>query len=752
MNNLHPTYLEGTVLIVDDTPANLRLLSQMLAKQGYKARVATNGPRALESAGANPPDLILLDILMPEMDGYQICEYLKANEQTRDIPVIFISALGDTEDKVRAFAVGGVDYVTKPFHTEEVLARVKTHLALQHAHRQLQAKNYQLNQEVVERKQAEEALARYAREMEALYDTSLEINIQLDISALLYTIVRRAVGLLDTHGGDLFLIQPDGETLKMVANYNRPDGNLKITLSLGEGVAGRVAQTGEPLIVADYENWAGWANDKSIIDCPKRILSVPLKRRDQVVGVLNVFGVKQIGEFSQNQVQLLQLFASQASIAIEKIELYEADRHQTEQLEALHQVSQDLATLHNLDTLLNQIVEHALKLSGREIAGISLYRPDREVLEWVVSVGESQTPVGLIFTYGEGVSGKVWAMGEPLIINNYQSWPGKSLQHLNLPIAVMGVPIQWGKEFLGVINIVDHTHPFNNEDALLLARFANQAAIAIHNTRLYEQAQQELNVRKNAEERLQSYSQQLEKMVFERVTELQDAQDKLARQEKLTVLGQLAGGVGHELRNPLGVISNAVYLLQTTDPEADEKTKEYLLGIIATRLAEAEKIVSDLLDFSRIKPANTEEVAVAMLIDEVLERYPPPEDVTVNIDLQPDLPTVFIDGQQLRQVLGNLITNACQAMSGEGSLTIRVGLAQNKVQIFVIDTGHGMSPETLKKIFEPLFTTKTQGIGLGLVVTKHLIETNGGSIAVKSEEGKGTTFTVMLPIKQRYLS
>lgn len=122
--------MKGNILIVDDTSANLRLLSNMLTEQGYKVRAVVNGPMALTTTRAVPPDLILLDINMPGMNGYEVCQQLKADEQTREIPIIFISALDEVQDKVKAFTVGGVDYITKPFQFEEVLARVETHLSL----------------------------------------------------------------------------------------------------------------------------------------------------------------------------------------------------------------------------------------------------------------------------------------------------------------------------------------------------------------------------------------------------------------------------------------------------------------------------------------------------------------------------------------------------------------------------------------------------------------------------------------------
>jgi len=139
---------KGNILIVDDAPANLRLLSQMLAEQGYHVRPVPDGPLALAAVQAELPDLILLDVRMPEMNGYEVCERLKADTETRDIPIIFISALDATQDKVRAFGAGGVDYVTKPFQVEEVLARIETHLALRSLQARLQEANGKMEREL----------------------------------------------------------------------------------------------------------------------------------------------------------------------------------------------------------------------------------------------------------------------------------------------------------------------------------------------------------------------------------------------------------------------------------------------------------------------------------------------------------------------------------------------------------------------------------------------------------------------------
>ncbi len=140
-----------TILVVDDTLENLKLLVDMLSQQGYRVRPAPNGKHALATVQKELPDLILLDIMMPDLDGFEVCRRLKADEYTRDIPIIFISALNEVFDKMTAFSIGGVDYITKPFHMEEVLARIHTHLTLEEMHHKLQAQNQQLqaqNQEL----------------------------------------------------------------------------------------------------------------------------------------------------------------------------------------------------------------------------------------------------------------------------------------------------------------------------------------------------------------------------------------------------------------------------------------------------------------------------------------------------------------------------------------------------------------------------------------------------------------------------
>lgn len=157
---------KALVLIVDDNPQNLQVLGNMLRENGYKVAVAQNGALALKYVAQRRPACILLDVMMPEMDGFETCRRLKAQLSTADIPVIFITALVSIQDKLNAFGVGGVDYITKPFQAEEVLARVSTHLRIQELQRDLQERNILLQEEIVERKKLHEALERNMADLE----------------------------------------------------------------------------------------------------------------------------------------------------------------------------------------------------------------------------------------------------------------------------------------------------------------------------------------------------------------------------------------------------------------------------------------------------------------------------------------------------------------------------------------------------------------------------------------------------------
>jgi len=278
------------------------------------------------------------------------------------------------------------------------------------------------------------------------------------------------------------------------------------------------------------------------------------------------------------------------------------------------------------------------------------------------------------------------------------------------------------------------------------------------------------NIRWNGE--IHRLNTKLELKVEERTRNLVETQGKLLQEEKLAMLGRIAGNMGNELRNPLGIMSNAVFYLKSVMPDAEETVREYL-EIIVMEIDNSQSIISDLLDYCQSRSSRTEQVAVNTLINQSLEMCMIPENIEFQTDLPETLPQVQVDPLQMRQVFRNIITNAVQAMPDGGALRISARKVRSTrseerektepdfeprssnldpdedfIEISVIDSGVGISPENMKKVFQPLFTTKSRGIGLGLSICKNFVKANGGRIEVASELDKGTTFTVSLLVER----
>ena len=234
-------------------------------------------------------------------------------------------------------------------------------------------------------------------------------------------------------------------------------------------------------------------------------------------------------------------------------------------------------------------------------------------------------------------------------------------------------------------------------------------------------------------------------LVRQRTRQLEAAQNQLVQSERLAAIGEFAAAVGHELRNPLGVVSNALYLLQTRlDRDDDFLTRQ--LNTAERHVSSATLIVSDLLEFARPRDPMREEVDLVDLVDEVASTSPPPEGIELVRQVPRDLPRLSADRDQLRQVVLNLLINSYEAMGTGGRVTITAASRDGGVELSVDDNGPGMDDETSSQVFEPFFTKKARGIGLGLAVTRRIVEAHGGTIGVRSETGAGATFTVVMPV------
>jgi PAS domain S-box-containing protein len=251
--------------------------------------------------------------------------------------------------------------------------------------------------------------------------------------------------------------------------------------------------------------------------------------------------------------------------------------------------------------------------------------------------------------------------------------------------------------------------------------------------------------KKLLQNKLEEYSQKLEKLVEARTKQLKHAQAKLVKSERLAAIGELAAMVGHDLRNPLTGIKGAAYYLKTKYGIKIDYAGQAMLKTLDECIDHSNKIINDLLEYSRDLKLELSETSPKALLTQSMSMLRIPKKIQVIYETE-DKPTVAVDLSRMRRVLVNILQNAVDAMPDGGTLTITSRTVEDNLEISIADTGTGMSKKTLAKLWTPLFTTKAKGMGFGLSICKRIVEAHKGEISVNSRIGKGSTFTVTIPL------
>jgi len=482
---------ETRILIVEDESVLAYGIKQLLERREYTVTgIADTGEEAIQQAESTRPDLVLMDIrLKGQMDGFMATEEIRARF---GIPVVYLTAHADPKTLEQASASEPFGYVVKPFEEIQLHAAVEIALAKRRAEQALQA-------EIAERTRAEKAEHEQRTLAEALRDTASALSSTLDLDEVLDRILANAGRVVPHDTTNIMLLEERKWGSATVARARGYDefGLEEWIYSIRLPVAGlptlrQMAETGNPLVIPDTQDYADW------VDLPesrwiRSYAGAPIQLEERVIGFLNLESPTP-NFFTPDHGERLQALADQAAIAIGNARVFERAQRHASELEALRRVTLDITAQLDLTDLLQAVVENIDQLLDVESSGICLYQPERDVLEWTVSVGDSPVPKGTTIKRGEDLAGKVWEIGKPLTVEKYAEWKGRSAAFADYPwSAVVGVPIYWSEEFLGVVVAVAGASkpPFSDEDAHLLNMFATQAAVAIHNARSYKAEQRE---------------------------------------------------------------------------------------------------------------------------------------------------------------------------------------------------------------------------------------------------------------------
>ncbi len=609
-------------------------------------------------------------------------------------------------------------------------------------------------QDITERKQLEARLT-------AIYQLGQELTLLHDETRITQPVLETATNLLQFEVAGYGLV--DKTSGELAYRYQLVNGalepiDLRLPLDGEEGIGVIVARTGQAINVPDITKEPRYVHIQENWLCRSE-LCVPMKVGERIIGVLNAESIKS-NYFTAADQQLLQTLADQTAVALENARLHAETERRARELAALNKAGRVMASSLDLNTVLEQSLVEVKSMLEAEGASVLLYELNSEKLVFAAAASpEAERMIGRQVPLSTSIAGWAVRAGQPVLIDDAQHDP----RFYNRIDAITGltthslvaVPLIFQKKVIGVVEAINKARgKFQPHDLEMLQALSSSAAIAIENARLYQTER-------------------------EQARRLQESQAQLIQVEKMAALGRLVASVAHEINNPLQAVQTCLTLAEEelANRRRPEKLNHYLdiaegeierIATIIHRMRDfyrpvhrQQRQASDPESFYRSAQEELQSIDLHTIIDNVLlltNRQLQHRGVEVEREWAGNLPPIEGNPDHLKQVFLNLVLNAVDAMAVEGgTLHIRTALDEAKlygdrlqpvIRLEFRDVGEGIPPEILPRLFEPLFTTKQKGSGLGLFTSYKIIEAHQGQITVESQVGTGTTFTILLPLTQ----
>ncbi len=751
------------ILVVEDSPTQALHLKHILMQYNYAVTVAKDGKDALRRMHEQKPTIVISDILMPEMDGYEMCRQIRADENLKYTPVILLTQLVDPRDVIRGLLSGADNFVTKPYSEQFLISRIQYILANQELRRnaitemgieiffagqkhfitsdrmQILDLLFSTFENAVQRNQELEEANKELRKALETIETINEVSDRLNRSLMPEDVADAvAVGvkrLIDYGECRIYRIDDGGRYLLPVyygrKMGQREDGesieNLK--QKVGETITGLVYAKGKPEMISNVSKHPKASYPDGVKPPEESMLAVPMQYEDKTLGVI-VLLKQGLHQFTDAHLRILTILAGQAGVAIENARLMQQERRRTRQLSLINEISKKVASTLDVDELSRLVVDAiSAEYEDSQVVLMLLNEEKKEFfLQQQAGPHGKHVPKNFHSALDQGLIGKAASTGEVAVIREIADQPGYK------PLIPDGqteiaMPIKKGDNLLGVLLLASQKNSaYDDNDAAMMKTLADQIAMAFENARLYE------SEKKNVE----------------------------MAQAASRAKSEFLANMSHEIRTPMNsIIGFSDLLLQENLPEE-------LADFVRTIKLNGEEllhIINQILDLAKVETGRMEVELIEFDLEEMVENVtqlqrPRVLDRGLKYELVTNpkkLPFIESDRTKIRQVMVNLLGNAIK-FTEEGSVTLQVDLEYTKnksgeLTIQVKDTGVGIPKDKFAAIFESFtqadasITRRFGGTGLGLTLCKQMAELLGGKIWFESELGKGSTFFFSIPVK-----